>query len=129
MVYGNRLIYALCFLVLSTILTGCAGLTGVTDWKERTIQTAKPSGAAFHAVSIALAEVGQVKFSDPESGTISGECAQQVDASIIITSSQNQTQIVLKSKINAGSNEMVIEMGDREKCLDKLEAAIRRRGI
>jgi len=112
---------------LSVALVACAAMTGVTDWKQRDITTKMNRDAAFHAAARALAQIGSVGFSDQGSGTISGECAQAVTASILITTGNGQTAIALKSKMDFKGNEIVI--GDaRDKCLDDLELGIRKAG-
>lgn len=111
------------------LLFGCASLTGVTGWKERTLTTPLKKEAAVRAATVALAQVGRVQFSDMPSGTVSGECAQSVDASILISAADGKTTITLKSKLNVSANSVVIETGDRENCLNSLEAALHRQGI
>jgi hypothetical protein len=111
------------------LLVGCASLTGVTGWKERTLTTPLKKEAAVRAATVALAQIGTVKFSDVPSGTISGECAQSVDASILISSVDGKTIITLKSKLNVSANSVVIETGDRENCLNSLESALHQQGV
>ncbi len=116
------------WLIALGALAGCASLTGVTDWRERTLVSQLSRDQTFTAATIAVGQVGRVTFSDPVSGTVTGECAQQVDASILVAETQGQTVVTLKSKINVDANMVVIETNDRENCLNQLETALRNQG-
>ena len=106
--------------LFGAILAGCASMTGVTNWKESRYASSLDREATAKIAAQALARIGKVSFSDTAAGTVSGECEQQVDASIIVLGENGQVVITIKSKLNVKENSMVIETGDRKKCIEHL---------
>ena len=115
---------------LSTILVlSCASLTGVTKWKESWYSTSVSPDSAYTIATRALASSGKVAFADKATLTVSGECAQQVDAAISISQRDGMTVVLLKSKLNVKGSSMVIETGDRANCIKAIANQIRSQGL
>src|SRR5665213_187544 len=99
---------------------GCASFTGVTNWKEDTFISPLDRTATVKIASEAFARIGTVSYSDANTGTVSGECEQQVDGAVTVYDDNGKTMVIVKSKLNVKENSMVIETGDRKKCINHL---------
>ncbi len=106
-------------LILIT-LTGCAGMTGVTNWKENTFESPLGKDATVKIATEAIARIGTVSFSDPATGTVNGVCQQQVDGAVTVYDENGKTMVIVKSKLDVKENSMVIETGDRQNCIDHI---------
>ena len=128
----NSIVVAMLLAVLgafSLCVSGCASITGVTHWKEHFYTTPVSPDSAYAIAARALASTGKVSYADKTTLTITGECAQQVDAAIAITQRDGKTVVLLKSKLNVKENSMVIETGDRAKCIQSIANQIRAQGL
>ncbi len=111
------------------ILSGCPSVTGLTQWKERSLLSAADPDKAFRGAAQALANVGQVKGTDPSLGAVTGECAQDVDASVLVQQRNDGTWVVVKSKMNIPANMMMLDSGQRETCINRISDELRKSGI
>ena len=106
--------------IASSILAGCASLTGVTNWKENTFISPLGKDATVKIATEAIARIGTVSFTDPATGTVNGVCQQQVDGAVTVYDENGKTMVIVKSKLDVKENSMVIETGDRQNCIDHI---------
>jgi hypothetical protein len=106
--------------LLTCVSTGCAGLTGVTKWKENTFVSPLDRDATVKIATEAIQRLGTVQFTDTATGTVSGLCNQQVDAAVTAFDENGKTVVIVKSKLNVSENSMVIETGDRQNCINSI---------
>lgn len=125
----KKMIAFLLGLSMTMTVTGCASLTGVTNWKENDYPANVSKVNAFKGAKQALAKIGKVQNSDVESGSVNGECEQEVDAAVFVHEQNGKTFVSIKSKLNVKGNAMVIETGDRQKCIDRIAEELRKAGI
>jgi hypothetical protein len=103
-----------------SILAGCAGMTGVTNWKENTFESPLGKDATVKIATEAIARIGTVSFTDPATGTVNGVCQQQVDGAVTVYDENGKTMVIVKSKLDVNENSMVIETGDRQNCINHI---------
>ena len=106
--------------IAGTILAGCAGMTGVTNWKENMFVSPLGKDATVKIATEAIARIGTVSFSDPATGTVNGVCQQQVDGAVTVYDENGETMVIVKSKLDVNENSMVIETGDRQNCINHI---------
>jgi hypothetical protein len=102
------------------IFAGCAGMTGVTNWKENTFVSPLDKDATVKIATEAIARIGTVSFTDPATGTVNGVCQQQVDGAVTVYDENGKTMVIVKSKLDVNENSMVIETGDRQNCINHI---------
>ena len=102
------------------IFAGCAGMTGVTNWKENTFVSPLGKDATVKIATEAIARIGTVSFTDPATGTVNGVCQQQVDGAVTVYDENGKTMVIVKSKLDVNENSMVIETGDRQNCINHI---------
>jgi hypothetical protein len=122
---GHRVTPAVVVAALSLAFFGCA----TADWKEQIARSSYDRDRAFRAASEALARVGNVSTSDPTSGSVNGECRSKLDAAIVVFEQGGQTKLAVKSKYNLAASEYGFDMGDREKCINRIIEELRRSGV
>jgi len=98
----------------------CAGLTGVTNWKENTFTCDLNKENTFNIAAQAFSKIGKVTFADKNLGSINGEYKSQVDCAITVFERESKVYITIKSKLNVKASAIVIETGDRQKCIDSI---------
>lgn len=106
--------------IIGLVVASCASWTGITNWKESTYVSNLDRQATTKIATEALAKIGKVSFSDAAAGTVTGECAQQVDAAITVLDQGGKVMVTVKSKLNVKENSIAIETGDRKKCIDHI---------
>jgi hypothetical protein len=106
--------------IAGCIFIGCASMTGVTTWKENTFVSPLDRDATIKIATEAIAHIGTVSFSDAATGTVNGECEQQVDGAVTVFDENGKTTVIVKSKLNVKENSMVIETGDRQNCINHI---------
>ena len=102
------------------MFAGCAGMTGVTNWKENTFVSPLGKDATVKIATEAIARIGTVSFTDPATGTVNGVCEQQVDGAVTVYDENGKTMVIVKSKLDVKENSMVIETGDRQNCINHI---------
>ena len=107
-------------LITGCIFAGCAGMTGVTNWKENTFVSPLGKDATVKIANEAIARIGTVSFADPATGTVNGVCEQQVDGAVTVYDENGKTMVIVKSKLDVKENSMVIETGDRQNCINHI---------